>query len=211
MSSAAAEVAAEAPAKKGPKKLIIIIAAAVLLLAVAGGGALFYMKKKAAAAAAAAEAEGGDTTEETHAEAKAEHGKGDHKAPVFVPLDPFTVNLADKDQDKYLQVGLTFEVADAHVGEEIKNYMPAIRNAVLLILSHKSSEELLEVEGKEKMAEEIRLNAARAMGVDVVEEEPASKDEATTDEAAPKKKKKKKKKGEENPIQHVHYSNFIIQ
>lgn len=208
MSSAAAEVAADAPAKKGPKKLIIIIAAAVLLLAVAGGGALFYMKKKAAAAAAA-EADGGETTEETHAEAKGEHGKGDHKAPVFVPLDPFTVNLADKDQDKYLQVGLTLEVGDAHVAEELKGYMPAIRNAVLLILSHKTSDELLEVEGKEKMAEEIRIGAARAMGLDV-EDATAPKDEAT-DENAPKKKKKKKKKGDENPIAHVHYSNFIIQ
>jgi len=168
MSSAAAAPAAEAPPKKGPKKLIIIIAAAVILLSLLGGGALFYMKKKAAAAAAA-EADGGDTTEEAVADAKPEHGKGDHKAPTFVPLDPFTVNLADKDQDK----------------------------------------ELLEVEGKEKMAEEIRIGAARAMGLDV-EDATAPKDEAT-DENAPKKKKKKKKKGDENPIAHVHYSNFIIQ
>lgn len=208
MSSAPAE-AAEAPAKKGPKKLIIIIAAVVLLLAAAGGGALFYMKKKAAAAAAAAEADGGEVAEETHDKGKGEHGKGEHGTPTFVPLEPFTVNLADKDQDKYLQVGLTFEVSDAHVAEEIKGYMPAIRNAVLLILSHKKSEDLLEVEGKEKMAEEIRTNAARAMGLDV-EDESAPKEEAA-DEAAPKKKKKKKKKTEENPIAHVHYSNFIIQ
>lgn len=210
MSSAAAAPAAEAPPpKKGPKKLIIIIAAAVILLSLLGGGALFYMKKKAAAAAAAAEADGGDTTEETHADAKPEHGKGDHKAPTFVPLDPFTVNLADKDQDKYLQVALTLEVGDAHVGEEIKNYMPAIRNAVLLILSHKTSDELLEVEGKEKMAEEIRVGAARAMGLNV-EDASDPKDEAAADEQAPKKKKKKKK-GDENPIAHVHYANFIIQ
>ena len=208
MSSAAAAPAAEAPPKKGPKKLIIIIAAAVILLSLLGGGALFYMKKKAAAAAAA-EADGGDTTEEAVADAKPEHGKGDHKAPTFVPLDPFTVNLADKDQDKYLQVGLTLEVGDAHVAEELKGYMPAIRNAVLLILSHKTSDELLEVEGKEKMAEEIRIGAARAMGLDV-EDATTPKDEAT-DENAPKKKKKKKKKGDENPIAHVHYSNFIIQ
>jgi flagellar FliL protein len=205
MSSAAAP-AAEAPAKKGPKKLIIIIAAAVILLSLLGGGALFYMKKKAAAAAA--EADGGDATEETQAETKKEHAKGEHKAPTFVPLEPFTVNLADKDQDKYLQVGLTLEVGDPHLAEELKGYMPAIRNAVLLILSHKTSDDLLEVEGKEKMAEEIRVAAARAMGLDV-EDESASQDEAT-DGHAPKKKKKKKKT-DENPIAHVHYSNFIIQ
>lgn len=204
MSSAPA-AAAEAPAKKGPKKLIIIIVALVIVLVAGGAAALMLMKKKAAAAADA----DGDTTEETHAEAKSgSHEKGEHKVPAFVPLEPFTVNLADKEQEKYLQVGLTLEVADAHVGEEIKNYMPAIRNAVLLILSHKSSEELLEVEGKEKMAEEIRVSAARAMGLDV-DDESTPQDESA--DSGAKKKKKKKKHGDENPIQHVHYSNFIIQ
>ncbi len=207
MSSAPAEAAEAAPAKKGPKKLIIIIAAAVLLLSVAAGGALFMIKKKAAAQAAE---EGGDAevAEETHEDEKKDHGKESHGTPTFVPLDPFTVNLADKDQDRYLQVGLTLEASDAKVAEEIKGYMPAIRNAVLLILSHKTSEELLEVEGKEKMAEEIRFNAARAMGLDVEE----AADEHAAEEDAPKtKKKKKKKKAVENPITHVHYANFIIQ
>ena len=37
--------------------------------------------------------------------------KHDPKAvPTFVPLDPFTVNLADRDADRYAQIGVTLEL-----------------------------------------------------------------------------------------------------
>lgn len=211
----AAPAEGEAP-KKGPKKLIIIIAAVVLLLVVGGGGAVFMMKKKAAdaEAAAASEEDGGDEHAAPAKEAKKpEHGKGEHATPpAFVPLDPFVVNLADRDSERFAQIGITLQVDDAHLADEMKAYMPAIRNAVLLILSHKSSEELLSQEGKTKLAEEIRRDAARAMGYEI--DDPEDEDQAAAEESdTPKKKKKKKKKKAEsyNPIVRVHYSNFIIQ
>ena len=144
MSAAATPAAAAtdaAPAKKGKKKLIIILAILVLLLAAGGAAAVVMMKKKAAAAAAA---EDGD---EPSASAEAEHhsDKPDLKhPPTYLPLDPFVVNLTDKDADRYAQIGITLEVEDAKFGDQIKAFMPAIRNAVLMILSHKSSEELLD-------------------------------------------------------------------
>jgi flagellar FliL protein len=213
---AAAPAEGEAP-KKGPKKLIIIIAAVVLLLVVGGGATVFMMKKKAAeaeAAAAAAEEDGGDGEQAKPAKdaKKAEHGKSEHAGPpAFVPLDPFVVNLADRESERFAQIGITLQVEDPHMAEEMKAYMPAIRNAVLMILSHKSSEELLSTEGKVKLAEEIRRDAARAMGYDIAD--PEEEDAQATDEDKPKKKKKKKKKKVEtpNPIVQVHYSNFIIQ
>jgi flagellar basal body-associated protein FliL len=135
MSAAAAADAAEAVPKKGKKKLIILIAAVVVLLGLAGGGAVVYLKSKAAAEAAAAEAEDedGEAADSGHKHAAtAGHKKDDkHVPPVFVPLDPFVVNLADREADRFAQVGITLEVADAHVGDEIKAYMPAIRNNIL--------------------------------------------------------------------------------
>ncbi|MBI5333221.1 MAG: flagellar basal body-associated FliL family protein [Burkholderiales bacterium] len=202
MSSAAAATDA-APAKGGSKKkLFIIIGAVVLLLVLAGGGALFMMSKQAASA----DEEGG----EAHAEVdKPKAKEKEHGAPpTFVPLDLFTVNLADTQQDRYLQIGMQLELADAHAGDQIKAYMPAIRNAVLLILSRKTSEELLTAEGKAQLAAEIRTGAARAMGLDVEDE---SADAAAAEEDAAPKKKKKKKSHDENPIVAVHYANFIIQ
>jgi flagellar FliL protein len=218
MSAAAPTVVTDAPApvKKGKKKLVIIAAAALLVLLVVGGGAAFYLKKKAAHDAAA---EDGAAATEQHA------AKPDLKhPPTFLPLDPFVVNLADKDADRYAQVGITLEVEDAKFAEQMKAFMPAIRNGILMILAHKSSRELLERSGKEQLATEILREASRTMGIAVEEIAPAAEKSADGDKEAadedddPKAKPKSKAKAkaskepaEPNPIRHVHFSNFIIQ
>ena len=199
--AAAAEVTAP---KKGKKKLLIIIGAVVALL-VAGGVAMMMMKKSAAAAA---EAEDGAETE--HAAPAHAAAKHDPKnVPTFSPLDPFTVNLADRDAERYAQVGITLELADPHVADQVKAYMPAIRNNILMALAEKTAAQLMDREGKAKLAEQIKRETARAMGIEVEEPE-----EADADSEKPKKpgKKKKGKKAEtELPITAVHFSNFIIQ
>ena len=222
MSAAAAPTAtagAVAPAKKGKKKLIVMIAVVLLVLVIAGVGGMLFLKKKNAAAAEGAEGADDATT----ASAAHQSEKPDLKhPPTFLPLDPFVVNLADKDADRYAQVGITFEVADAHFAEEMKAFMPAIRNGILMILAHKSSKDLLDRAGKEQLAGEIQRDAARTMGIDVEEPEAeapvvektadASKEKSADDEDAPKPKKKKKKApSEPNPIKHVHFANFIVQ
>ena len=210
--SAAAAPPADAGAapvvKKGKKKLIIIIAAAVLVLGAGGGAALYLMKKKAAEAAAVAAAEEGGDEAAPAAHAKA-HVDPKHP-PTFVPLDPFVVNLADKDQDKYAQIGITLEIDDPHFADELKAYMPAIRNGILMVLAHKTSHELLERSGKEALAAEILREAVRPLGIEVDE---AEEEGAKAGEGEPKKKvaKKKKKTAEHNPVQKVHFSNFIVQ
>jgi flagellar FliL protein len=212
MSAAPAAPAEGDAPKKGSKKLIIIIAAVVLLLVVGGGGAFFMMKKKADAEAAAADEDGGGEHAKPSKEAKKPEKKEHEGPPAFVPLDPFVVNLADRDSERFAQIGITLQVDDAHMAEEMKAYMPAIRNAVLLILSHKSSEDLLSPEGKVKLAEEIRRDAARSMGYEIEDPDEDEDNPPATDDAPKKKKKKKKKKVESyNPIVQVHYSNFIIQ
>jgi len=191
--------AADAP-KKGNKKLIVIIAV-VLLLAAGGGGAMaFIAKQKAAAAAAAAEDEEGE--EAPAAAAHAEHPKRDPKhAPTFVPLEPFVVNLADKDSDRFAQVGVTLEVEDAKFADELKAYMPAIRNGVLMVLSHKTSAELLSQEGKIALQKEILRESVAPLGIEIDDD----------DDDHGSSKRKKKKKAVYNPVSAVHFSNFIVQ
>ena len=210
---AAADAGAAAPVKKGKKKLILIAAVAVLLLAVAGGGAAFYLKKKAAHAVQAAEESAGP---DDHKSAKPDL----KHPPTFLPLDPFVVNLADRDADRYAQIGITLEVEDAKFAEQMKAFMPAIRNAILMILAHKSSRELLERSGKEALAAEIRREAGRTMGIDVDEPQAvvakvaeADKDKPVDDDEAKATPKAKTMKppAEPNPIRHVHFSNFIVQ
>ena len=203
--------AAPAAPKKGKKKLIIIVAVAVLLLGGGGGAALYIMKQKAAEAAAAAAAEDGDAEEAAPAHAAAAHVDPKHP-PTFVPLDPFVVNLADKESERYAQIGITLEVDDAKFADSMKVFMPAIRNGILMVLAHKTSQELLQRSGKEALAAEILRESVRPMGIEI--DDPEHEDDAEATAAAEtkaKKKKKKKKPVEHNPVQKVHFSNFIIQ
>jgi len=199
---ATAAAAADAPKGGGKKKLIIIVAA-VLVLVLGGGVGLLLMKKKAAAA----DDDSGDAP--THEAAAPAAKPKDGKPPVFVPLDPFTVNLTDKEVDRFAQVGITLEVGDEHTAEEIKAYLPAIRSNVLMVLSHKSSAELLTPEGKQKLSREIMREAVRPMGIELDDDD----DDAApaTDDSAPKKKKKKKHRNVESPILEVLFSQFIVQ
>lgn len=208
--AATADVAVDVP-KKGKKKLIIILAAVLVLVLGGGGGAMVMMKKKAAEEAATADEEDGDAPV---AKAHAKEKKHDAKhPPVFVPLEPFVVNLADKESDRYAQIGVTIEVDDPKVAEEMKTYMPAIRNGILMVLAHKTSAQLLQREGKLALSREIMREAGKPMGFEVDEEEaaPAADAHDGDDEDAPKKKKKRKKAAPESPIKSVYFSNFIVQ
>jgi flagellar FliL protein len=194
----AAEATPAAPARRGRKKLILIGAALALLLAAGGGAAVFVMKKRAAAAAAAA-ADGDEAAQETQA---ARPARPDAKnAPTFVPLDPFTVNLADREAERYAQVGITLELADSKAGDLLKAYMPAIRNNILLALGAKTAAQLIERDGKVRLAAEIRREALRPLGYEIRIDAPAA---ARTTPAAGDDE-------EAAPIRAVHFSNFIIQ
>ena len=77
------------------------------------------------------------------------------KAPVFVTLEAFTVNLLQEEGDHYLQVGIVYQVDNDKVGEEIKTYTPVMRNKILLLLSGKKPSEISQVEGKKKLVAEL--------------------------------------------------------
>jgi flagellar protein FliL len=212
---AAVPEVAEAPPKKSKKKLIVTLAT-LLLLGGAGGGGFFYMKQKAAAEAAAAAASEDDGAEEKLAAPKP------GGQPIYVPLDAFVVNLADKDADRFAQIGITLQVEDSKVAEQMKTYMPAIRDGILMTLAHKSAGELLERSGKEQLAAEILVSVAKAIGIpvagaDAAPGKPAQGAKAAEedgDDEAPAKgaaAKKKAKPAVHNPVTHVLFSNFIIQ
>jgi flagellar protein FliL len=191
MSAAATTDAVPAASAKGGKKKLIVIAAALAVLLAGGGGAAFVvMQKRAAAAAAAAAEEGAEDVDKAAGKAV----KADVKnAPAFVPLDPFTVNLADREAERYAQIGMTFELADAKAGDLLKAYMPAIRNNILLVLAGKTAAQLMEHEGKVQLAAEVRAAALKPLGYTV------------------KAGEKPKPAADEPPIRAVHFSNFIIQ
>ena len=204
------------PVKRGKKKLLVMVAVVLVVVLGLGAGTVVYLKKKAhAAAEAAADEDGGANTTAANAEAASHDALS---APTYLPLDPFVVNLADKDADRYAQVGITLEVESTPVAEQMRAYMPSIRNAILMVITRKTSRELLDTMGKEQLADEIAREAVRPMGIEIAAPQPvtavpeaiaASGAEKPTAAAPPVAKKKGAVV--KNPIRHVHFSSFIIQ
>jgi len=165
--------------------------------------------KQKAAAAAAAEEDGGDDA----AAAEEKREERSKHPPTFVALEAFVVNLADKETDRFAQIGVTLEVEDAKFAEEMKAYMPAIRNGILMVLAHKTSQQLLQREGKIALAREIMREAVLPMGIDVSMHDAPAAEPVATEEDEPEEDapKKRKKASVHNPVKAVHFSNFIVQ
>jgi flagellar protein FliL len=152
---AAAEV--EAPKKKG--KMMIIILAVVGVLVIGGGVGAYLLLSKPAV-----EKKAGHGDEEAAANGEEEGaGHGDEHPPVYVKLEAFTVNLAD--QESMLQVEMQLLVADTKVGEKITSHLPEVRDAMIRLLSSKTSEELSQQEGKDKLAAEVQKQINEVLGI----------------------------------------------
>ncbi|HEX7971541.1 MAG TPA: flagellar basal body-associated protein FliL [Thiobacillus sp.] len=123
---------AEAAPKKSKKKLFILSVALMLLLGGGGAAAWFF-------------------TQGSHSSREAEAEPA--KAPVFLPLEAFTVNLQDGEQ--FLQTDITLQVPDQAQMDDIKLNMPRVRSRLLTLLSSKHADELATAEDKKKLAQEI--------------------------------------------------------
>lgn len=190
--AAPATATPEGGAKKS-KKMLFIIIAAVVLAGGGGGGYVWWSKKKAAEQAAAEEAD-----DEPQAKVAAPG-----TPPMFLPLEPFTANLADRDAERFAQIGISLEVPDQKAADQIKQFMPIVRNNVLLAISDKTADQLKARDGKTKLADEVQREIAVALGIEPLEPE--------EDAASAIKKKKKKRKPPPQPVRAVHFSTFIIQ
>ena len=136
------EVLEEAPQKpKGKLKKIIVLL--VLFIVLAGGGAFAYLllfdepgPKKV-----------------THADR------------AIMPLEPFLVNLADKDSRRYLKVKIDLEVENEKSVKALEKFMPRIRDQLIFLLSSKSYQDISTPEGKYKLKKDIMTRlAALPMG-----------------------------------------------
>jgi flagellar FliL protein len=190
MSTAAAADAAPA---KGGKKLLLFAIIGVVVLAVAAVAAVLLLKKHGAQ-------DEDEALDEPPAATQSTKKKKAAVAPTFLPLDTFTVNLADRQAERYAQVGITLEVESPEVVEQLKAFMPAIRSNILMLLSQKTATELYDRAGKEQLAMEIMREAVRPLGIELDEEPPAAPNG-----------KARKRPAVHNPILAVHFSNFIIQ
>src|ERR1051326_7275653 len=177
-----------APAKKSRMLLIIVL---VLVLAGAGGGGwYFYSHSNAAAASKKPEKakkapddeeqtekdgkdrkegkDGKDAGDEEQSEKKSSSKSeafslpDDSKVKEVVELQPYVVNLTDKEQSRYLRLTVSVGIGSGEGSEKPSPlFTTRIRNAMLAVLTTKASEDVLTVEGKAKLRKEL-LRAAQA-------------------------------------------------
>jgi flagellar FliL protein len=182
MSAAAAAAPATAAAPEAPKKkskkLLFIIAGVLVLALLGAGGALFILKKNTAD-------EHGDD------EAAAEQSHKPKTPPTFLPLENMVVNLADAGGNRFVQLGLTLQLQDSATETAVKVYLPSIRSQILVLISQRTAEEMLQVQGKEKLSADIIAAVSREMGY--------ASAKAGAKAATP------------NPVQAVLFSSFIVQ
>lgn len=172
-----------APAAPGKSKKLIVIGAVVALLIVVIAAAGLFLSNRA---------QGDMYGEETPAKAV-------NLVPTFLPLENMVVNLADAGGDRFAQIGITLELKDDATATLVKQYMPSIRNGILMLVSQRTADELLLREGKEQLAADILREVTRPLGVD------AGAARAKTDEEDERPRRRA------NVVRRVLFSSFIIQ
>jgi flagellar FliL protein len=164
MSTEPKDKATSAAAPKKSKMMLIVI---LLLVVVAGAGGFFgwkYFKAKADMTAQAATS--GHDQEESSDEETPKKGKKKKKEKekekgsegATVNLEPFLVNLADKEASRYVKTSIRLLVPSKEAAETIakgETLMPRMRDTILTLLSTKTAEEMTSNEGKEKLKKEI--------------------------------------------------------
>jgi len=134
----------DAPVKKKPIAKIIIIAVAALVVIGAGtAGALYYFSRSGEAKKATTSAVSPPV------------------AAVLWSIEPFIVNLADNQGERYLKVVMQMEVSDMTVSAEMEQLKPKLRDNILDLLTAKTYSELMEMGGKQRLRDEMvtRLNS----------------------------------------------------
>ena len=173
--------AAPAPAKS--KKLIVIVAIIAVLAIVAAAAYVFVIKRQHS---------GADGEEEAVAQVT---------VPTFLPLDNMVANLADPGGDRFVQLGITLELADEKTASTVKQYLPSIRNGILMLVSQHTADELLAREGKEKLAADILAEVSAPLGFGNAKKRARDED---AEEDSPRASRK-------SPVRRVLFSSFIIQ
>ncbi|RII30004.1 MAG: flagellar basal body protein FliL [Geobacter sp.] len=146
---------AETEGGGGNKKKFIIIGAAVAVAVILGLVVFMVMGK---GDKKGAKKEGGEAQTETKAEGGAKEGAKEGSkegASNIYPLEPFIVNIYDGQELRYLKVKVEMEMATPALKSEVDARLAPIRDAVLVLLSTKTLQDIQDVQGKNQLKDEI--------------------------------------------------------
>lgn len=77
--------------------------------------------------------------------------------PIFMELEPFTVNLAGVDgPDRVLYIHVTLRLANEKSRKQLHEYLPEVRSRLLLLLSEQKAKNIENHDGKLQLMKEIK-------------------------------------------------------
>lgn len=125
----------EIPKKSRTLRVVMFSLLALALTGSAAGAAYYFTSKRndahAAAPAAAVE------------------------VPIFVALEPMTVNLQPNGRSRFMHVAVTLKMTEPKSQSQVAQYLPEVRSRVLTVLSNRAAESLLTTEERALLADEI--------------------------------------------------------
>ncbi|EWM40930.1 flagellar basal body-associated FliL family protein [Bordetella holmesii 35009] len=77
-------------------------------------------------------------------------------APIFFPLEAFTVTINDAESERIMHVGLTLRLGDEQSRQRIERYMPEVRNRILMVMSSQTPQSVQSLAGKQAMAKSLQ-------------------------------------------------------
>ncbi len=142
------------------KKTLILLGAAILIAAGAGAGIYFFLPNVLPdflRPAGAAPKKQTQKIEETR-----------HEPEVGADLDVFVVNLAGQTPARYLRTALSLGVRSEKEKEQIKELAGPIRDAVIMYLTERKVEDLVDLQGKAKLRAELLKKINEVIGQKMV-------------------------------------------
>jgi flagellar protein FliL len=132
------------------KKLILFAILAFNLMGLGGGAFLTYMAISEPLVKKPAK------TEMTTEEYLVYHEIFNDK-PIIYTLDPFTVNLANVEEDKKVLIEVNIELNDEKSFKEVVDSSAVVRDAVVTILASHEHADIATIQGKLSLKDEIAL------------------------------------------------------
>lgn len=151
--------------QKKKKKPILMIVALILVVVIGGGaGAFFFLKK-------------GSSNSEKNTQTQTANSESilNDKNVHIKNLPSIIVNLADSSGDRYLKISLALVMngkekpkSSESSGDTLED--AAIKNAVITVISTKTSDTLLTLSGKEELKKQLIKAINSALGEDAVKD-----------------------------------------
>lgn len=96
------------------------------------------------------------------------------EVPIFVALEPMTVNLQPNGRSRFLHVAVTLKMTEPKSRSQVTQYLPEVRSRVLTVLSNRAADSLVTTEERALLADEIMAALNQPFGANLPPQKIAS-------------------------------------